>query len=315
MQYFKTRIDSSGYTYSIDKVILEFIIKYHVDMISFLQNLNKKYDLSEQYYERLNLPYCSKYQYYNNHIHLCDGIYLMIGKYDTFSDLSSTHNIFPVVKLEINPNKHADKPIFVELLNFLKKNTGDCTLKRYDLAIDIKCKLSDIEVFGSRKEKGLYKGTRTYGQRNKDGYLKIYDKGKEQELDYDLTRIEYTLVNQKRTHQKNGYNFQDVYIKDMAAISNDLSGTLKCICKMYSYILSMGGDPSDLLNDLDKRTKKKVLEGLGGNGYKPVNIDIPLVDDLLSEIKNIFGVVEQKFVYEDSEGFLKCDGDFDIPFD
>ncbi len=314
MEYFKYRVDSSGYTYSIDNLVLEYIIKNHCDVISYLQGLCDKYKLEVEYYEKLNLPYCSKYQYYNNHIHLCNGIYLMIGKYDTYSDLSQTHNIFPVVKLEINPNKHAKKPVFKELLNFLHTYKGDCTLKRYDFAIDIKCKLQDIEVFGSRKEKGLYKGTRTFGQRNKDGYLKIYDKAQEQDLDYDLTRIEYTIINQKREHQKKGFNFQVVYIKDNAESSVELSGVLKTICKLYTYVLNMGGDPSELLDDLDKRTKKKVLEGLSGMGYKPIYIDLELLNDLLNEINTIFGVDVQKFVYEDSEGFLKCDN-FDIPFD
>ena len=314
MQYFKYRVDSSGYTYSIDNLVLEYVIKNHFDVVSFLHTLRDKYQLDNEYYEKLNLPYCSKYQFYNNHIHLCNGIYLLVGKYDSFSDLSKSHYIFPVVKLEVNPNKHAQKPVFKELLNFLHSFKGDCSLKRYDLALDIKCKVSDIEVFGSRKERGLYKGTRTFGQRNKDGYLKIYDKGKEQELEYELTRIEYTLVNQKRAHQKKGYNFQDVFIRDIGEPSVDLSGVLKTICKLCSYVVNMGGDPSGLLDDLDKRTKKKVLEGLGGMGYKPINIDIALVDDLLNEICIIFGVDVQKFVYEDSEGFLRCEN-FDVPFE
>lgn len=314
MKYYISKSDSKGYVYSIDNLILEYIIKSRIDMIDYLRNLNKKYLLENQYWEKLNTPYCSKYQYYNNHIHLCDGIYIMIGKYDNYSDLSQTHSIFPILKLEINPNKHFEKPIFKELLKFLLENCGDCSLKRYDFCIDIKCKLTDIEVFGSRKERGLYKGTRYYGQRNKDGYLKIYDKQKEQGLEKPLTRIEYTFVNDKGKHSKQGFNIQDVYIKSCNNIKSDISSTNLVICNLYKMVLSLGGDPEPQLDILDRRKKQKILESLDGLEYNKIIVDEYIINELLKVIKKDFGVVEQKQVYTDSEGFLRCPEGFDIPF-
>ena len=209
MKYYFSQVDASGYTYSIDNVILEYIIKFHIKIHDFLLDLVEKHDLKNEYWDRLNCPYCTKYQFYSNHYHLCNGIYIMEGRYSTKNELSNTWDTYPILKLEINPNKHADKPIFKDLMNFLKDNTGDCTLKRYDFCIDIPLNPSCIQVFGCKKEKGLYKGTRYYGQRNKDGYLKIYDKRKEQGLEEDLTRIEYTLVNTKGKSSKPPEHFKN----------------------------------------------------------------------------------------------------------
>lgn len=316
MEYFISKIDSSGYTYSIDNVVLEYIIKYHTDFTSYLHDLVEKHNLKSEYWERLNCPYCSKYQFYNNHYHVCNGIYMMVGRYSTKSDLSGTWDTYPIVKLEINPNKHAKKPIFNDLLQFLKENTGDCTLKRYDFCVDIPMKLKDIEVFGSRKEKGLYKETRYFGQRNKDGYLKIYDKGKEQQIDADLTRIEYTLVDDKGKKSKQGLNLQNIYIlSDKKNENMKVNSTYKTIIKLYSLCLASGFDCDNVLSDLDRRTRKTIEENMAGYMYKPLEIDISLHDDLLRQIKDIFGVVEQKHIIVNSEGFLSCPDGFDLPFE
>ena len=57
-----------------------------------------------------------------------------------------------------------------DLLLIINKFCLDATLNRYDYAIDVPCKLSDA-VFNTRKEKGLYKGTRCFGQRNKMDFV------------------------------------------------------------------------------------------------------------------------------------------------
>ena len=316
MEYFISKTDSAGYTYSIDNVVLEYIIKNHTDFTSYLHDLVEKHNLKNEYWERLNCSYCSKYQFYNSHFHVCNGIYMMVGKYSTNSSISGTWNTYPIVKLEINPNKHAKKPIFNDLLQFLKDNTGDCTLKKYDFCIDLPVKLKDIEVFGSRKEKGLYKGTRYYGQRNKDGYLKIYDKGKEQQIEDDITRVEYTLVNSKGKKSKDGLNFQNVYILTEEKNDTALKGTTKAVMKLYSLCMASGIDCENIIADLDRRTRKQIEENINGYMYKALEIDISLHDDLLKQIKNVFGVVEQKRIIVNSDGFLSCPGGFsDIPFE
>ena len=317
MNYYISYQDSHNFTYSIDNCILEYIIKCHVNITEFLHDLVKKHDLDSEYWERLNCPYCSKYQFYSDHYHLCNGIYIMCGRYSQKSEISSSWDTYPILKLEINPNKHAKKPIFQDLLQFFRDNTGDCTLKRYDFCIDIPKPLKDIEVFGSKKEKGLYKGTRYFGQRNKDGYLKIYDKAKEQDLDDPLIRIEYTLVPIKRSHQKDGLNFQPIYIlSDKKSDTSKLNKTNAAVLKLYSLCKVSGIDCDDIINDLDWRTRKTIYDNIGGYLYEPLTIDIDLHDKLYNDICKLFGVVKQKYIIEDPEGFLSCpDGFDDIPFE
>lgn len=315
MKYYISKTDSAGYTYSIDNIILEYIIKSHIDVIHYLHELNKRHGLDSEYWEKLNTPYCSKYQFYNNHIHLCDGIYIMVGKYVTFNDFTKDRDIYPILKLEINPNKHADKDIFKDLLIFLKENCGDCTLKKYDLCIDLKCKLKDIEVFGSKKEPGLYKGTRYYGQRNKDGYLKIYDKGKEMGFDSDITRIEYTLVYDKGSKSKQGFNFQDVFIKSEEKSDIKINKTMKFMINMINVCRTNNINIDNYIDDLDYRTKKAVQESLSEYKFKKICIEENLINSMLGDIKKVFGVVDRTYTVIDKDGFLKLDNDYDLPFD
>ncbi|EOJ4528197.1 hypothetical protein ACKKL3_004419, partial [Shigella flexneri] len=98
-----------------------------------------------------------------------------------------------MMRFKINPNKHIGSPAVQVVLDFIREWCTDGYLVRWDYAIDVPVKIADVMVIGSRKEKGLYKGTRYYGQRHKHGYLKVYDKQREQGLDDVLTRIEYTF--------------------------------------------------------------------------------------------------------------------------
>lgn len=316
MQYYFSEIDSNNYVYSIDNVIVEYIIKGHIDITNIIDDLVKKYDLSNEYWNRLNCPYCSKYQYYNNHYHVCNGIYIMSGKYSTKSELSNTYDVYPILKLEINPNKHGKKPIFNDLLKFLRENSGDCTLKRYDFCIDIPLKKECIEVIGSKKEKGLYKGTRYYGQRNKDGYLKIYDKAKELNIENDLTRIEYTLVYDKGKNAKEGLNFQHVYVKDNEKNDINVNNSLRALIEFYNLCKVNNIDCDYIINKLDSRRKIQLLENVNGFQFKELKIEIDKHDLLLNKIKELFGVIDQKCVYTDNDGFLVCPDGFDnLPFE
>ena len=164
MEYFYSVTDKNGFIHSIDNLTLTYSIRHLGDpgiqsCIDKCHELSEKHNLKSEYWERLNVNACSKYQMYRNHIHLCNGIYLSVGKYvDTFdvSNKSKEYITYPLIKLEINPNKHYNKPIFNDLLAWLKENSGDINLDKYDYAIDIPLKPDDVQVFSTRKERGLY---------------------------------------------------------------------------------------------------------------------------------------------------------------
>lgn len=99
--------------------------------------------------------------------------------------------------MEFNPNKVASSKAFDILFAMVWEYADSITVKRWDLAIDIPCKRSDLTL---SKDQRIYtymespKGITEYlGRRSHDGFVKLYDKTKESDLDYDLTRLELTI--------------------------------------------------------------------------------------------------------------------------
>lgn len=312
VKYFISKKDQNGFVYSIDNCIFEYSLKYPSykdDFIKFLQGLREKHNLQDEYWERLNLKPCSKWYWASDIVHLCNGIYLSIGRWNYVK--GNDNPVFvPVVKLEINLNKHGLKPAYSDLNDWLIKYCISCYLVKYDFAIDIPCKLNEIEVLKSRKEKGLYKGTRYYGQRNKHGYCKIYDKGKELQLDYDLTRVEHTFL------YKNIPSLENIYIKTNELNTEKLKDTDICIIEMLNALKMYGEDIQKYLDMLGRYKKIQILENINGYKLKQIEYDFSLVTDLLEEIRTVTKFQEPvKTVFEDANGFLRVNDLEPLPFD
>ena len=147
MNYFLSEIDDNGFVHSIDNLVIVYDINpiYQSDyldiMLDSLHTLRDTYKSDINYWERLNVNACVKYAWYCNHIHLDDGIYLSLGHYREGLKERQTFVVFPLLKLEINPNKHCDKAVFKGLQDIINRFCIDGTLKKYDYAIDIPCKL------------------------------------------------------------------------------------------------------------------------------------------------------------------------------
>lgn len=104
------------------------------------------------------------------------------------------------MKIEFNPNKanNVQRYLLKALESIIDKKV--VKLVECDIAIDIPYKPSDIYVVNkSGKLPSSCDTTRYFGQKHTDGYLKLYDKLKEQGLEVsskgslNLTRIEFTL--------------------------------------------------------------------------------------------------------------------------
>lgn len=101
--------------------------------------------------------------------------------------------------LEFNPNK-VDADVLRIVIDALRPNCMRHWLKlvRWDLAIDIPVKRSQVCFYKDRRDytyhKSARKGITTYlGQRNKEGFTKLYDKTLESGLAENLTRLEITF--------------------------------------------------------------------------------------------------------------------------
>lgn len=326
MDYFYSLEDASGYTHSIDNLVLTYYVegvgRHTVNrLVREIQGLREKYpDIN--YWEKLNIGACRRYSFFQNVVHLDDGIYLLVGHYKDYDKEKKEMYVFPLMRLEINPNKHAKKPVFLALMDIVNKNCYDGCINRYDYAVDIPLPPEDVQVFGTAKEKGLYKGTRYYGQRNRNGYCRIYDKGKEQGTGEILTRVEHVVSLVKGTKH---LSFEKVFVKYQAAENNlHLSKTDSVIVRLCTLCRANGLDYEDILKGLDWRKLKTIREGLSesGYGYKRLVFDQAVHDRLLEYYKNYFSVKEPEpetapdDIGTDEDGFMTLPEDAEtLPFD
>ena len=302
MEYYYSVQDAHNFTHSIDNCVVSYYLKCTLDSaVKILHGLGAN---RPTYYENLNKTGCSKWSYYRDHIHYDDGIYIKLGKYKIWIKEEKRAELLPVIQIEVNPNKHSGKASFNEIIDFIRQNCTDGHLDKYDYAIDIPVALNDVQIFGSRKEIGLYKGTRYFGQRNKHGYCKIYDKGKEQKSADVLTRVEHTLVNDQIVSLESFYIRQSEECSDLSGLSN----STKTIVLLCLEIKQLGGDYLSIIDGMNPRTKKQIVEHLQG-GFIEYEYNLDILNKLLAKISDLF-----RISYADANGFMNC-VDEELPFD
>lgn len=330
MEYFFKHVDTCGFTHSIDNVILEYQFMSTTytsvkNMIPKVQQLKEKHT-GINYYEKLDLNACRKYYFSKDFIHLDDGIMLYFGaqieKLDKPLKNGEKWLTLPQLRLELNPNKHAGKDVLTDLLKILKSEVCDIRIIRYDYAIDLPMKPDDVQVFQTNKEKGLYKGTRYYGQRQKNGYTRIYDKQKEQGLDTPLTRVE-TIVSLTKGTKK--LSFEKVFYKTgQKEETGKLTKTDKTLIELCERLRNAGLEYQDALNLLDARKRRFIVEQLNHAGYKRLELNEEIINDLLGQVIKYFDVTQTDNVKAklddepevDEDGFciIPPEG-YDLPFD
>lgn len=312
MQYYKPITDRNGYVHSIDNVIIIFYLKRY----NFENVANELVAIREFYqaegWEKLNCPACSKFSWFQNIIHM-DAIHICYGKYQRFDKINREWDFLPMLRLEVNPNKHFDKPIFRDILYWLNENCTDGILQRYDYAIDIPYDISKVKVYGSRKEAGLYKGTIYRGQRSHHGFTKIYDKAKEQKLDVPLTRVEYVLEADKPP------SFEKIMIISQKAMTNadndDLDTVNECIVEMAHALQALGEDYESYLQKLNYRRRKKLEPYLIGNS---VELEYPpeILEELKLNVAELFCLSENDTILlPEPKQVIECDSADFIPLD
>ncbi|MGN0132912.1 MAG: hypothetical protein ACI4AA_10760 [Lachnospiraceae bacterium] len=322
MDYFYSITDDKGFVHSVDNLVIEYVTigadGAIARILTDIQQIGEKHKDHIHYWERLNCTPCSKWSWCQHNVHLDDGIYISIGHYVNYAKPKADWQVYPVVKLEVNPNKHAGKEVLKDLLEVLRVWGDDVTLLKYDYAVDVPMPPDEVEVFGSRKEKGLYKGTRYFGQRNKNGYCKIYDKQKEQDLDDPMTRIEHTIVCSGKTTKN--ISFEKVYVKTKKykeSIENDEKMTTndRVLLDFCNLCIANKLDYESIIDKLDKRKRRFIKEHLKNSEFEQLNFDDNIRNKLLDKVYEYFGVEKKTDIEVDGNGFVVLDDDFVLPFD
>jgi len=319
IKYFHSITDKNGYVHSIDNVIAVYYIRsYNMQKVAEeLIDIRIKHNVPG--WEKLNVSSCSKYSWYQNVIHI-DTIHISFGKYHEYSKIDKTWIVLPLLRLEVNPSKHADKDVFRAVMNWISQNTCNGILKRYDYAVDTPHPIKNVHVLGSRKEPGLYKGTIYRGQRQQHGFLKIYDKGKEQGEDIVLTRIEHTLeANKPLSLEK----IAIINPNGASSAMNKLDNLNNCLVNLCLIVQSYGVDFEPYIAKLNYRRRKTIEPYLyGSNNIIELEYDKSILDSLLQKVKELFlidnaSTTEISSLPTDSDGFIQIldDIDMELPFE
>lgn len=187
------------------------------------------------------------------------------------SSLQNEHKQFNLT-VEFNPNKVKDNKLLLHIL----KCSSDWVLKSVDFAVDIKTNILNVIGFDKSQKKCLV--TYDCGGDDKTFYIgkgnnrvKVYNKSKECNLNYDLTRIEITRYFGESDSLKIiknwsycGY-FPELFLKDYQITIDDLQGNQTLMGLIYAVNCGLP------LHDLSKKYKVKVKEFL--QKKKPINID------------------------------------------
>lgn len=124
-----------------------------------------------------------------------DGVLITLQRFKPFGSDIPNYSIL----MELNPNKHLDNPVILDLIKRLKDLLGAYFVwhnTRMDYALDIPYPIADVRLL-TRKIGSSYQGTYYFGQRGKSGYTRVYDKRKEQlekariDIGREVTRIEW----------------------------------------------------------------------------------------------------------------------------
>ena len=310
MKYYYPITDKNGYIHSIDMLYFECFVKCGVDgVIDMCRKFHENYP-TLPYMEMLDRPHHSNYDFYIHGITI-SGIYIATGKYTDYDRDSKTFRLLPMMTLRFNPNKYMDEDWFQELLKEIMDVNGGGVLRKYDYAIDIPVPIDSIKLFDTRKEYGLFKGTRYYGQSGRHGYLKVYDKGKDMMRKGDdvgtLTRVETTLDARKIP------SLENIYILSNSELNTDYSSlkdTDKAIVEMYLTLKHMGVD-YDL--KLGRKKMDKLKEYITGR-YTLLEYE-HILDELVKHFEYIFNINDDVMIITDDDGFLQVPSDIELPFD
>lgn len=268
VSYFNQIVDDNGYTHSIDNVVATYSGYFKIDkVLDQLHEIVDKYH-PVKFYELLNRSACVRYDFFLHHLHL-DCIYIKLGKYkarmieQSKAGAKREYDIFSVLRIEFNPNKHWNNPLVRAVLEIIKgfEFHYSSQIDKIDYAVDIPAGMSDFVFLNkSGKQHNYVNGTHYFGKRSQNGSVKVYDKKSESGLDYELTRVETTL---RLSEKFSGLDF--AVRTGYAAVPDDTSKTVQLYVDMLKDIDSLGGDINVHLANMPYRTRLQVEQYVHGD--------------------------------------------------
>lgn len=253
IKYYQSFDSKDGIKYSLDMVRLNIDFNTHAqnfcDYMTELASVDLRYDVA--YFQSFK-----KYSY--KHLWTVKDSIDNTVSWTVGLDYGGTKDGMSQGFLEFNPNKCMDSPLFLDFLEVLRANSPIRDLVRYDMAIDIPLPRRQCKLYreGKRTYQYVQKDdgiTEYLGQRSHNGFVKLYDKTIESDLDYPLTRLEITY-DKKELFEK---VFPTVHIQD-TQMSLMMTDELTESQKVLVGLLRECDDRAFHLSGLSYRMRKKI---------------------------------------------------------
>lgn len=206
-----------------------------------------------------------------------------VGRPDEDGDLQRSKVIAKEVhwflRLKFNPNKNTDNLALQNVLRFLVRCgwVQAWHFSRVDYAVDVQGPLSAFYVL-SRKTETNFGTTRYYGKRGSSGYLRVYDKRKEQidkageDIGFEWTRFEW----EQRGNLDFDFTFDQFSRMDVSGID----GAGRCL----QYVAPENINQALLCFSVNIRAKYR--EKL----FSPVTVKQELFKELLDQYVKEYGL-------------------------
>lgn len=177
--------------------------------------------------------------------------------------------------IEFNPNKilhlndnaddkqKKDVQTCLDDMQFIFTHSKSVKVARWDLAVDLPVKRTDCILM---KDQRMYQlvmhssedRTEYLGRRSNDGYIKLYNKTIESNLDSDITRLELTLDSLDSIEDKVMLHSPALFIKNMDYSMCSDYNEMNITTKMLVDFIRKSDDRVTLMAQLDKRLRKKI---------------------------------------------------------
>lgn len=255
LKYFMPVRTSTGDTYSIDKLLLDFKLRYQGGgewATGFLGFLASDMSISCEHWVSWKIG--SFREQFTFDCGDENSFWVGVGLND------GTGRVVNRVRLEFNPNKVAETYVFTKVFNALFSwAAGPPGVVRFDLAVDFPVLRSDCHLLQDRRKYEEYRKnekdrTQYLGERNKPGRCKLYNKALEVGLGYPLSRFEITVSGEAMAYKDVLALWPQVLVWDDLQMSFDgvkLNDTDRFIMK--ALIIN-----PELISELGRRKREKI---------------------------------------------------------
>lgn len=287
---YNKKVENNNIIYSLDMLRLKTYLSYSIfSEIEFRFKTVWKDYLKKKY---TSARICNFF--YNYVIEIEEGKSFWFGFLHN-TEKREERNEFYNFTIEFNPNKIKDNKILMYILGL----SGSWYMKSYDIAIDLKININELNVdFSGRQEMKIFsKGydDKTIYLGKGDGRIKVYNKKKESNINNvkDLTRIEISRnLDDFDIRDIKFFNYDDkfpsIYLNQYIYSFSDYEDkTLFAI--LYAV---QSGFP---VKDLTKTYKKKIKNLLQG-GYKII-FDKKSVNQVISSIIFYYFINNKKVIF------------------